>query len=270
MDAAVLNQRRTCGVKQLVGARSVRRDGEGCRLPSVDGSQVYAAAGPSLFRSTDGGQTWNELSHDFGTSGISDLAFDPSDAARLYVGSYEQGLLLTTDAANTFTRVGPEPADSIADGPYRIAISANGQAIYYCTRGSKLVSSADGGASFSEQELSSEPRALAISPSSDAALYVATSSGVIKTSNSGANWVSLPQASPFEGWVESIAIVPGTPDQLWISTRENVFSTEDDGEHWTPFAPVLPERKLQHTYCSRRCRRSSNSTSSRARSCTRK
>jgi photosystem II stability/assembly factor-like uncharacterized protein len=210
-----------------------------------DSSLVYAAAGPSLFRSNDGGQTWTELSHDFGASGIADFAFDPSNPARLYVGSYDRGLLVTTDAANTFTRVGPEPADPTADGPYRIAISANGQTIYYFTLGSKFLSSTDRGATFSQQVLASQPRALAISPANDAVLYVATSSGVIKTTNAGADWTDLPRPSLFDSWIEGIAIVPGTPDELWIASDGNMFSTEDDGQNWIPLVPALPERRLQ-------------------------
>jgi photosystem II stability/assembly factor-like uncharacterized protein len=215
-------------------------------IDPANDSILYAAASEALFKSLDRGETWTELPHDFGQYTLVDLAIDPSNSAKVFVASLAQGLLATQDGGATFALVGPKPTDANVDAPWRIAISADGQTIYYSTIGAKIFCSTNGGATFVQRDMPRESWSIAIDPNNSAVAYAATSNGVIKTANGGDTWVQLPVPGVSITYINSVALTTGTPNTLWASNAQNVFSTTDDGQNWTPAATTLAGQNL-HT-----------------------
>jgi len=81
----------------------------------VEESQNYASPG-GVFKSIDGGDTWDESDSGIGTGDISSLAIDPNDPYVIYAGSPSGGLFLTINGGVTWEH---------AEGPL-------GQAAIYC------------------------------------------------------------------------------------------------------------------------------------------
>ncbi|MDP8970946.1 MAG: hypothetical protein M3N52_10725, partial [Actinomycetota bacterium] len=63
---------------------------------------AYAPEGGGLVESRDGGQTWTELGLVLDGDAAGHLAVHPEDADTVYVGTYGQSLLRTTDGGNSW------------------------------------------------------------------------------------------------------------------------------------------------------------------------
>jgi photosystem II stability/assembly factor-like uncharacterized protein len=167
--------------KSTDGGRTWRhlglRDGQQIAQVLVDprdANRVYAAVlghpyGPNeergVFRSTDGGETWQKVLYHDAHTGAMDLAFDPSNPDVLYAVlwaaqqapwengwslSANNGLYKSTDGGTTWRTVG-EGLPSAADGLGRIGIGTSASepsrlyAVVGANRGGGVYRSDDGG-----------------------------------------------------------------------------------------------------------------------------
>jgi len=71
--------------------------------------RVYAASGAGLFRSDDGGQTWNAASQGMDAPNALAIALDPRQPQRLYAATTSGTLYETDDGASTW-RVSAGPS----------------------------------------------------------------------------------------------------------------------------------------------------------------
>ncbi len=131
---------------------------------------TYASTSYTLFKSTDAGVTWQELTQDFGRFPIADLEFDPAHPGQLYVVGLGGGVFRTSDGGATFTRVTPVPVDAATvDGPWDVAISQDGNTIYYSTISGQFFRSTDGGATFTARTtMPSANQRMALDPANSA------------------------------------------------------------------------------------------------------
>ncbi|MDQ3964740.1 MAG: hypothetical protein M3277_12650 [Actinomycetota bacterium] len=94
------------------GATFEQRNGEG--LPSTDvhalgaGDQVIYAglAGVGTFASTDGGQTWEARSEEFGGAFMGRIQVDPADDDHILAPDMEAGAIESTDGGRTWNPLG--------------------------------------------------------------------------------------------------------------------------------------------------------------------
>ena len=68
--------------------------------------RVYAASGAGLFRSDDGGQTWNAASQGMDASNALAIALDPRQPQHLYAATTSGTLYETDDGASTWRASG--------------------------------------------------------------------------------------------------------------------------------------------------------------------
>jgi hypothetical protein len=202
---------------------------------------AFATAAYSLYRTTDGGDTWNEVPQFFGIYGMGQVQFDPSNPGRLYVTS-SRGLWRSTDGGITFTNISSlaDDGNNVARG---LAISADGNSIYYSTSGQRFFRSTDGGATFSERPpMPAYGPKLVVDPANASVVYAAEWNKLGKTTNGGDSWVELqlPMGATF---ANGFALIPGSPNVLWVSTPVGVHHSSDDGASWT--GPVFTGYDLQ-------------------------
>ncbi len=158
-----------------------------------------------LYRSNDGGNTWNLLS---GTpdylypQGFYDhcIIVDPNDPDIVYAGgvypydSNHYGLVMTTDGGNTW------------------------EDITLASDGSKL-----------------HPDIQALAISSDGFLWVATDGGVWKTANPGASWVNLNATLGITQFY-TVGLHPTRSDSMLGGTQDNGTPIYDGSPDWTELA----------------------------------
>jgi len=205
---------------------------------------AYASAQYALYKSTDSGTTWTELTQDFGRFPIVDVTFDPANPARLYVASLGGGVFRSMDGGVSFTRISAVPTDANVDGPGALGISADGNTLYYPTISGRFFRSTDGGANFSERQATpSIVSKVVVDPNNSAIVYAAFGPNLLKSANGGDSWTVLPLPAS-NVYATDVVLIPGTPETLWLSTGNDVFSTQDDGQTWVPTSPSLGTRRL--------------------------
>jgi photosystem II stability/assembly factor-like uncharacterized protein len=210
-----------------------------------------------LFRTDDGGRTWTLLQSFNATTGVTDVAFDPSDPDVLYSVSYERerrpwsfvaggpnsGLWKSTDAGTTWTAL----TNGVPDGDkgrMGVTVCASRTRTVYATvhhaSESGVYASDDGGASWERRSnVMSIPwffGQIRCDPSDPARVYFL---GVqLQVSDDGGRtWRTIAQrthADHHAMWID-----PADPNHLMIGNDGGFFISHDRGETWD-FALNLP------------------------------
>jgi photosystem II stability/assembly factor-like uncharacterized protein len=161
---------------------------------------VYAGTGGNgLFKTNDGGVTWNRLSGIFSNLNITALATDPSAPLTIYAaaraGNADWGIFKSIDGGLSWTE-------------RNVGIS----------------------------NLNLSVNTILIDPSTPSTVYLATfGSGVLKSSNSGASWVDA-NAGISQGEYPrraDLALDPTVPSTLYASTDTGLYRSNDGAATWT-------------------------------------
>ena len=233
--------------QRLIGVTAVVIDPQ-------NSSTVFACVGGNgVFKSTDGGATWNSVNSGLPNNfnGASFLAIDPQTPGTVYAAT-GSGVFKSTDggaswsAANsglTFTSVNALVIDP-----------QNSSTLYAALAGAtgEVFKSTDGGASWSAVSsglMLTSVTALAIDPKNPGTLYAGGDGGVFKTTDGGASWnpanTGLPivwiaaAGSYLVAGVNILAIDPQNPSTLYAGTV-GLFKSTDGGTSWTEADYGLP------------------------------
>jgi photosystem II stability/assembly factor-like uncharacterized protein len=171
-----------------------------------------------VFKTTDGGETWNNILHTNDTSGVADMIMDPSNPNKLFVAMWQHrrtpwslssggpgsGLYMTLDGGKNWKKLGK--SEGLPDGPLGrigLAISrSNPNRVYALVEATKngLYKSDDGGYTW-------------------------------ELVNSETQWVSN---RPF--YFQDIACDPENENRLWL-IYQMISASEDGGKN---FKVVIP------------------------------
>jgi photosystem II stability/assembly factor-like uncharacterized protein len=180
-----------------------------------------------VFRSTDGGATWNAVG---GLSGIStcaeELSLDPFSPWRLFIaGPFSDiaGYSESYDAANSFTRSkDPRPGLGVVFDP-RFPFTHYGIS---ARLGDYFFVSQDGGFTWSRMpgQLPASPTSISMDPERSR-IFLGTRNGVYRSGNGGRSWAkTLAPDTP----VVSIAF-GGWPRALFAASAEGLLRMENHG-----------------------------------------
>jgi hypothetical protein len=186
---------------------------------AADGSLVLATAAGQVWRSRDGGLTWERASAGLP---IADhyVAVDPTNPQRAFASSW-LGVYRTEDGGRRW-----QPVLGVGGGA--VAVSSDGTATIGTHR------STDGGTTWTNAGASTVAyaRGIAYSPADPTVAWAATGTGVYRSTDRGLHWTacgSLP-SSPF-CW--SVAANPVNALGVWAATNGGVFVSSDGCATWT-------------------------------------
>ena len=192
--------------------------------PSQAGT-VFASvqSPPALYRSTDFGQSWTQLTIAPPNQAVPPVAILFSPGGTIILAT-PTGLLLSMDGGNTWT------ADA-SQGAYNsqaLAISPTNPVTLFLVGQSGLERSTDGGQTFSPLSLPVQITSfgrVAVDPRNPAAVYVADASFLDGSTDGGQTWASL--ALPYSIAPQCLFVSPAD-SRLFVgsSTRDNVFVTK--------------------------------------------
>lgn len=231
----------------------------------------FGGAGGGVFKTTDGGQTWTNITDGFlHTSSVGAIAVAPSNPQVVYVGmgeytpraqmfSHGDGIYKSTDAGRTWTHLGLAATREISriivdpNNPDRVYVAAQGiSTVPTPDRG--IYRSNDGGKTWQQVLFVNNtvgPADLAIDPRNPRVLYAAMwdrrrkpwyfrsagpGSAIYKTVDAGDTWQTIDQGLPPNMGRIGIA-VSADSNRLYAIVEDDpkggLYRSNDAGQSWT-------------------------------------
>ncbi|ELZ03924.1 WD40/YVTN/BNR-like repeat-containing protein [Natrialba asiatica] len=169
-----------------------------------------------LFRSTDGGETFDRLETDdvFASEAVMSLAMSPHDPAVLYAGTEPSRVYRSRDGGDSWTELG-----GLIDLP--------SESEWY----------------FPPQPHTHHVRWLEVDPFDPDRLYVGIEAGAfVYSTDGGETWHERPDGSRLDN--HSLATHPDREGRLYAAAGDGYAESDDGGEHW-----AHPQEGLGHRYC---------------------
>ncbi len=193
--------------------------------------------GSNVYKSTDGGRSWNILAEYFYPGATArTLAVDPTNARTLYAGMNSIGVYKSADGGETWNA-----ANNGMTNRTVVALvfdPSNPQTLYAGTLNGGVFKSTDGAESWSAANgdlTDMTALALAIDPTDPQTLYAGTSlAGVFKSTNGGELWGEAKNGLT-SFLITELAIDPSNPLALYAATIDGgVFKSANGGGNWGP------------------------------------
>ncbi|MBC7262796.1 MAG: hypothetical protein H5T64_00385 [Chloroflexi bacterium] len=194
----------------------------------------------SLYRSTDGGMSWQGLGRDLGGEEVRAIGIAPPMATITTTWVYAAvgaGLYVSADSGNSWTRL------DWRGGEVRIPITTilvapgNVQVVYVGTAGGGVYKSVDGGLTWTAANKGIETAhvlALAMSPGTGDILYAGTTLGLFSSTDEGASWQRQGERLG-EQAVYAVAVHPLDEKIVYIGLDgSGVLCSTDGGHTWAP------------------------------------
>lgn len=215
-----------------------------------------------VFRTTNGGRTWEKVLYIDHDTGASVVELDPSDPRTLYAGLWEHregpwengsfsgpgtGLYKSTDGGSTWRRLTRGlPTDGW--GPLFIGIAPSDSKRVYVTvsarGGGGLFRTDDGGESWSQ--VSSDPRLggdVRVHPENPDVVFVGTIASY-RSDDGGRTWTSI-KGAPGGDDYQRIWINPEQPDIMLFTADQGATITVNGGRTWSSWYNQ-PTAQLYH------------------------
>ena len=227
-------------------------DGFGVAVHPTNPAILYGSVyGSRIFRSTDGGMNFDEITPDFGPAEnrpfITPLTIDPTNGSVLYTGSNH--LWKTADGGTTWSKTS---SSDLGDGSRRgyltkIAVARSDPKQILTATGAGVVKlSTDGGSTF--KTLGGLPARYAshveFDPKDPTRFYVSfmasgTAPRLFKTADGGSTFSRIDAGlPPFP--VHVVRVDPGDSNVLFAGTDVGLFRSPDGGASWARFGSGLP------------------------------
>ena len=177
--------------------------------PQNPGTLYARVPNHALYKSTDGGASWNVIFGQKEKAGFGDepcydsMAIDPRNPGTLYVGTCRvgSGLSMSTDGGQTWSSLMVHPNYDFA--------------------------------------------ALTIDPQNSGTVYAADLNSVLKTTDGGKNWRTFGPGLPYPDDIRSIAVDPRNSSVVYAASDKGVFRSANGGASWSPFSAGLTNPYVQ-------------------------
>lgn len=251
------------------------RGGRSCAVTGVPGKAnlfYFGSTGGGVWRTTDAGNSWENISDGFFGGSIGAIAVSTKDNNVIYAGQGEEtvrgnvssgfGVWKTVDAGRTWEHIGLENTKHISririhpDNPNVVLVAAMGD-LFKDSEERGVFKSVDGGQTWSKV-LFESPSAGAIDlifdPVNPRILYASTwnfrrtpysfSSGgegckLFKSTDGGDNWTEISTNPGFPQGLRGIigvTVSPANPDRVWAIVENEpeggVYRSDDAGATW--------------------------------------
>jgi photosystem II stability/assembly factor-like uncharacterized protein len=210
-----------------------------------DSHILYAGTLEGVFRSSDGGATWTQISppdsHEIHE--IESLAVDPGNADTVYAGTWHLPWK-TSDGGKTWRNI--KQGLIVDSDVFSIIVDPEHPHTVYLSACSGIYKSENAGTLFRKiQGIPTEARrtrSLMQDPEKREVVYAGTTEGLYKTVNAGKTFERMTDADVV---VNAVYVDPGDSNRVLLATdRSGVLTSQDGGATFTPSNQGISERKV--------------------------
>jgi photosystem II stability/assembly factor-like uncharacterized protein len=210
---------------------------------------IYAGTfSGGVFKTTNGGSSWNAVNSGLSNLSIEELAIDPTNPNTIYAGAGASGVYKTTNGGSSWNAVNSGLSNLFIN---TLAIDPTNPNTIYAGAGASggVFKTTNGGSSWNAvnsglSNLSIEE--LAIDPTNPNTIYAGTfGGGVHKTTNGGSSWNAVNSGLP-DLLINSLAIDPTNPSTIYAGSFDSagtfgsgVYKTTNGGSSWNAVNFVL-------------------------------
>lgn len=164
-------------------------------------SNIIYAGTPAggLWKTTNGGSTWNPLTDGLACWGVSGIAIDPGNTNTVYIltgdgdGSHTRsaGVMKTTDGGSTWNNTGLFwDITTISKKGYKLAMDPNNSSVLYAIMTDGVYKTTNAGTSWNNIKTGSY-RDFEFKPGSSSTLYLVSTSTIYRSNNAGSTWTTV-------------------------------------------------------------------------------
>ena len=267
---------------RLVGPFRGGRSAAVTGVPGEPNLFYFGATGGGVWKTTDGGRSWGNISDGFFGGSIGSVEVAKSDPNVIYVGGGEKtvrgnvssgyGIWKTVDAGKTWTQMGLEksrhiPRIKVHPTNHDIVYAAAMGNIYKPTQERGIYKSTDGGKNWKKVLFVNDQAGavdLTLDPNNPRILYASTwrvqrtpyslssggdGSALWKSTDNGETWKEISKNEGFPKdtlGIIGVTVSPVNSDRVWaiVENKEKggLYRSDDGGTKWTQ---VNKERKLR-------------------------
>ncbi|RMD60917.1 hypothetical protein D6833_08945 [Candidatus Parcubacteria bacterium] len=222
-----------------------RADVQALAVDPQDPSIVYAATGPTtwgggtgsgIYKSTDGGETWQFVSADLPRQSFSALITDPYDSQIVYAAPVGEQIYKSTNGGETWEllRGSPRVRNWNAVGNFGVDM-ADSQHIYYFDS-EHLYETVDRGESWQVLSVPCEGWTFVVDPENGKHLFISCwnqqrTQNLGESWDGGRTWNLLDFLTPAD--ILSLVVAPGSPGVLYAHYESGLAKSIDGGRTWS-------------------------------------
>ena len=217
--------------------------------------------GGGVWKTTNGGATWDPIFDDAHVASIGDLVVAPSDSKIIYVATGEQtpgnGLWKSTDSGATWANIGFRDSHTL---PSILVDPKNAEIVYVANRGDPvpgesrgIYKTTDGGKSWHKVFFKDDhhgPSELCLDPNDSHVIYAVirripappgeklseeADTTIIKSADAGETWAPTGEKGlpPAHRGRIGLAVAPGlSGNRIFALMHQGLFRSDDAGENW--------------------------------------
>lgn len=222
--------------------------------PSNQKTVYVGTFGAGIFKSTDGGSTWNAANDGVilinangvrmsGPMMIGSLAIDRTNPSTIFAGTYDGVLKSTNAGASWALSTRDRQIDALIIAPSNSNIVYAGR--YGGSHDDYVLKTTDAGTSWTKLKhdlIKDEIHALAVDPFNPNILYAGTRTGGFRTSDGGTSWAPAGTGLPAT-LISAIAIDPQNSNSVYAATYSGIFKSSDGGMNWNAINQGLHDRR---------------------------
>lgn len=218
---------------------------------------IYIATNDYIYKTRDGGKTWNNLSKGMSHSRVIAMAVDPAYPATVYAGTKGDAVYKSYDGGQRWTslRVGLDDATISSVVNQFVFDPTDAQHLFLATTMGVFESKTAGERWIKRMEGMKEVLmvvTLGMDPARPSVLYAGTSGGVYKSTDQGGHWAQansglVPQELVKTSRalsVTSVQVDPFAPETVYAATLAGLFKTTNSAASWVRIGESLPDQMI--------------------------
>lgn len=207
------------------------------------GSSLFCGSDGGIFKSTNNGNTWSDLTAGIQNSQFYRIANSVTNANIIMVGAQDNGSSLYKN--NTWTHV------TGGDGMECVIDYSNANIMYSTSQYGNIYKSIDGGNTFNGITGGITESGAWVTPyqlhPSNSNTIIAGYENVWKSTNGGNTWNTISNFTSGDK-IKSLAVAPSNGNQIYVATNNTIYKTTNGGTNWLNISTGLPVSSAAISY----------------------